>query len=430
MYSVSNKVRPVRVGILAAMMLFSGCVKLPAVQSDVPAAVNPVKTAEPSVNSCAVDPSMFLSTKIKTDTSVTLYRKSGSGMISVGQTEDGAMFDISDTVENGYLPIKDSSLYVDPCSVQASERWYPNRTNLFSYSKQLLTTSDYTIQDDKGKTLVHLSNSQDTYAVYVLPSDLDSRYGIRFQNGIYYIPSSEVQSVTDTSEAVPTTASSIPVLMYHFFYNEAAGESRKDGNWTEVQEFDQQLQYLQDNQYAVLSMREVEYYMEQRALLPEKSIAITIDDNDPSFHTLGYPELKKFGMNACLFVICGWAGETMPYELWEMREDGIELQSHSFLMHQGGCSGEGHSGRLLCTDYETGVADTKQSFEYVDGGFVYCYPFGDVNDNAEMIVRDAGAKLAFTTEHGKINPSMDPLRLPRIRINGGESLDQFVSTIQ
>ncbi|NCB32567.1 MAG: hypothetical protein EOM64_01575 [Erysipelotrichia bacterium] len=120
----------------------------------------------------------------------------------------------------------------------------------------------------------------------------------------------------------------------------------------------------------------------------------------------------------------------MPYDLWEMREDGIELQSHSFLMHQGGCSGQGHGGRLLCTDYETGVADTKQSFDYLDGGFVYCYPFGDVNDSAETIIRDAGAKLAFTTEHGKIDPSMNPLRLPRIRIRGGESLEQFAASVQ
>ena len=90
----------------------------------------------------------------------------------------------------------------------------------------------------------------------------------------------------------------------------------------------------------------------------------------------------------------------------------------------------GHGGRLLCVDYNEGVNDTIMSFDYVDGGFVYCYPFGDYNDHAEQIIRDAGAKLAFTTEHGMIHPGMNLLELPRVRVIGGAGLDRFAGSLK
>lgn len=127
--------------------------------------------------------------------------------------------------------------------------------------------------------------------------------------------------------------------------------------------------------------------------------------------------------------IIGWAGETLPFEMIQMREDGLELQSHSFLMHQSGCPGMGHGGRLLCVDTETGIADTIQSLEYVDGGFVYCYPFGDVNDHAVEILKQSNVRLAFTTEYGKVHAGQDRYRLPRIRVTGGAGLEQFMRSL-
>ena len=169
--------------------------------------------------------------------------------------------------------------------------------------------------------------------------------------------------------------------------------------------------------------------MEGRANIPSNSVSITIDDGDPSVFKYAYPIIKDFGMNATLFIIGGHEDPTLNYDYIMMREDGLELQSHGFLMHQGGCSGMGHGGRLLCVDYETGVEDTRMSFDYVDGGFVYCYPFGDINENAKNIVRDAGAKLAFTTVFGKIKPSMDLLELPRIRVTGGNGITAFMNNV-
>ena len=257
----------------------------------------------------------------------------------------------------------------------------------------------------------------------------DGAYGVELQGRIVWVDSAQVEETIARSDSGGPAATSLPVLMYHFFYSEAEGQSRENVNFVEVEEFRGQLQALQDRGYVALTMREVEMMMKGWADVPEKSVAITIDDGDPTVYQYAYPVLKDFGYNATLFLITGWMNPQLPYEFFQMREDGLELQSHSFLMHQGGCKA-GHGGRILCVDHDEGVADTRQSLEYVDGGFVYCYPFGDVNDHAVEILQEAGVQLAFTTEYGKIKPGMDLYRLPRIRVTGGAGLDRFIKSIE
>ena len=83
-----------------------------------------------------------------------------------------------------------------------------------------------------------------------------------------------------------------------------------------------------------------------------------------------------------------------------MKQNGMELQSHSYDMHTGGCEG-GHGGALRCVAHDEGVADTEKSFSIIGGGNVYCYPYGDVTDSALQIMKDAGVHMAFTTNYGK-----------------------------
>ncbi|MCH4206866.1 MAG: polysaccharide deacetylase family protein [Solobacterium sp.] len=378
----------------------------------------------------SADWSSFWNTKAEVSADTALYTKDASGAFQKqGTFKAGALVDIVEDDQKTYLHVADSDFYLNGADVKTSGRWFENHTNLVPYASTLTASSGYQLEDEKGTVLLNCDSAND-YQVYVKPDDSDPRYGVKFQNAVYYIPKDQVTDVKDTGESVSQPlADDLPVLMYHFFYSEQDGGTRKDANDVEVNELDQQLNWLSTDGYHSLSMRETEYFMEQRAQIPEKSVAITIDDGDPSMHQYGYPIFKKYGIHATLFVVCGWQPAEMSYDLWEMREDGIELQSHSFLMHQGGCSGMGHGGALLCCSHEDGVKDTKESFDYVDGGFVYCYPFGDINDSAESIVKDAGAKLAFTTKPGKIDPSMDPLALPRVRVRGGEGLEAYQASI-
>ena len=371
--------------------------------------------------------SAYLLHKMCVSEDAVLYVKGDGGFEPAGSFPAGVLLDIGSEQEGQFLPINDSPFYIDGSSLTATDRWYRSDTNLLPFNENLITADSYHLLDESGAVLAEVNRS-DAYPVYVKPGD-DQRCGVKFMNGIAYISVSEVSDIQQVNQTAQAQAEEIPVLMYHFFYSEAEGGSRIDGNYVEVNELDEQLNYIKENGFHACTMREVQYWMEGRGLLPYHSIAITIDDADPSVHQYAMPVFVKYGLHATNFVICGWQPPEMPYELWEMRENGMELQSHGFLTHTGGCSGMGHGGILLCMDHDAGVEDTVRSFEYVDGGFVYCYPFGDINDNAESIVRDAGAKLAFTTEGGRINPTMDPLALPRVRVTGGNGLSAFAASI-
>lgn len=387
--------------------------------------VSPVSTSSASNKvDDSVDYSSFYNTKIEISNDTNLYDESNN---VVGTLLQGSYLDIDEGNEN-LLSIKDTDYKVDGKDVQVSNRWFKNTNHLVPYNEELITNSNYSLQDVKGNTIINFNKSI-TYTVYVKPSSDDERYGVLFQNAIYYISSNEVCDEYLVEGTTQELSTSIPVLMYHFFYSEENGETRTDGNYVEVNELDEQLNYITSNGFTALTMREVLYFMEDRAQIPSKSLAITIDDGDPTVHKYAYPVFQKYGLNATLFLICGWEDATMSYDFWEMREDGLELQSHGFLTHQGGCSGMGHGGKLLCMDHDEGVEDTKMSLDYVDDGFVYCYPFGDVNDSAKQILNDAGVKMAFTTANGWISPGMDLLELPRVRVHGGNSLESFANSI-
>lgn len=376
----------------------------------------------------APDYSSLYSHKVTPLSSAAAYIKENDSFVKAGTFETDAVLDAGSAQEGNFLPVEGTVFYIDGSEVQLSDRWYRNTTNLIPYTEDVITADSYRIQDVNGNVIASIDHS-DRYPVYVKPGE-DARYGVLFMNAIAYIDASEIKGEEASDRGAPgELAQEMPVLMYHFFYSEADGGSRTDGNYVEVNELDEQLSYIKENGFTACTMREVQYWMEGRAQLPYHSIAITIDDADPSVHQYAMPVFTKYGLAATNFVICGWQPPEMPYELWEMRENGMELQSHGFLTHTGGCSGMGHGGILLCMNHDEGVEDTRRSFDYVDGGFVYCYPFGDINENAESIVRDGGAKLAFTTEGGRIHPGMDPLALPRVRVTGGNGINAFAASI-
>lgn len=390
----------------------------------------PAETSEAfssSARNPGMDYSEFFGHKAAVNENAPLYVRKDGGFKEAGHLGTDVLLDIAQEQDGAYVAVSDSDFWVRGSDLSASSRWFARDSRLLKQNRTITTKDSYRIQDEAGNVIARIQESHE-YPVYVSATDTEP-YGIRFMNGIFFIPAEDVASLAETTEEVPENAREIPVLMYHFFYSEADGGQRVDGNYVEVNELASHLNYLKENGRDALTMREVQYWMEKRASVAPGCVAITIDDADPSVHQYAMPVFTEYGMHATNFVICGWQPPEMPYELWEMRENGMELQSHGFLTHTGGCSGMGHGGLLLCMDHDAGVQDTIQSFDYVDGGFVYCYPFGDINTNAESIVRDGGAKLAFTTEPGKIRPDMDPLALPRVRVTGGNSLSAFAASI-
>ncbi|MGN1327250.1 MAG: polysaccharide deacetylase family protein, partial [Clostridia bacterium] len=228
------------------------------------------------------------------------------------------------------------------------------------------------------------------------------------------------ETISTNSNTSTSLKNGLPVLMYHFFYdkNETTGA---DNNWMEISDFEAQMKYLSDNNFYFPTWQEVEDYIDEKISLPEKSIVITVDDGDDSFFELAVPVIQKYDVKATTFVITSWYG----YRARD-KEENISYQSHSDCMHEGASNGK---GVMLSWSYDKIFTDVKNSSEILGGSTVFCYPFGQYNDLDKKVLEDAGYKLAFTTEGGRVYKGSDKYALPRVRMSKGVSLSSFASMV-
>ncbi len=322
-----------------------------------------------------------------------------------------------DAFENGYFNILNTEYYVKYDEVfeadlnMVYEAYTP-------FGIKIKTNEMYTMH--KADLSIEM-NTANEYEVYRKTED--SVY-VYFNDQFVRISNNDIDSFV-TYDTNIEYANDLPVLMYHFFYDPNVS-SKKDANWLNIETFKQQLDYLVENNYAVLTMKQVNEYMDQEIKIPENSVAITIDDGDPSVEALAYNEMYQRSIPASLYLITSYYGDWLPENFRNMRQWGqMDLQSHSHDMHRGGGCNKGRGGRLLCVDYETALADVLKSQEVINDAFVFVYPFGDFDENAMKVLEDANYKLAFTTKNGRIKPGMNKLMLPRIRISDGLSMDSF-----
>lgn len=219
---------------------------------------------------------------------------------------------------------------------------------------------------------------------------------------------------------------SLPVLMYHYFYDKSKGETGKNSNWMEISKFEDQLKYLKENDYYYPTWEEVADFVDGKIDLPEKSVVITMDDGQKSLYNLAIPLLDKYEIPATAFIITSKFSET---NLEKYKNSTIDFESHSDNMHRAG-GNIGHGGIFTALSVEDGVADLKKSIEKLGGNSgALAYPYGDYTDKTIQATKQAGFKVAFTTEYGKVKPGMNKHKLPRVRMSGDISLNGFKNSI-
>lgn len=237
------------------------------------------------------------------------------------------------------------------------------------------------------------------------------------------------KQVTVTANSKPIAGTEgkkngLPVLMYHFFYDAKKGEKGADNNWMEVSAFEEQMKYLSENNYYFPSWEEVEAYIDGKKTLPAKSIVITIDDGDASFIKYAIPIIEKYNVKATSFVVTSWNGDWLPKSYISNH---LDFQSHSHDMHRSGSNGK---GRFVNLSYKEALEDVKKSKSIIGNCTVFCYPFGHYNDNAIKVLKDAGYKLAFTTQEGRVYKGANKYTLPRVRMSKGISLSAFKEAVK
>lgn len=224
----------------------------------------------------------------------------------------------------------------------------------------------------------------------------------------------------------PATSQGIAVLNYHFFYSD--GESCGQGICLNTVKFEEQLKYLKDNDYKMLTMDEFVRWMYGEIELPEKSVLLTIDDGamGTGIHNGNklIPLLEKYGIHATLFLITGW------WDISNYQSEYLDVESHTYDMHnEGFCSGVTRGARMLCSSYDVALADLKKSIDITGSNNAFCYPFYVYDDEAIKVVQDAGFKVAFAGGSRKATRISNKYAIPRYPIYSSISLDTFINYI-
>ena len=222
----------------------------------------------------------------------------------------------------------------------------------------------------------------------------------------------------------------IAVLMFHYFFDDLAGEEGPDSNYYQKSLFEQDLKYLSENGYYFPTFKELRKYVDGELKLPQKSVIITMDDGHADNYSIAYPLAVQYKVPITMFIVTSWTNPKDELQTQMVNTGYVYFMSHTHEMHEGGCSGQQHGAKILCVDHATGVNDLKTSAEIIGNADALAYPTGDNNDHSRAIVEESGFALAFTVEYGKVRVGSDPLTLPRVRMNQGNSLDYFVSAIQ
>lgn len=230
----------------------------------------------------------------------------------------------------------------------------------------------------------------------------------------------------------------IPVLMYHNLFREEENHKFKGTFVTITPEFfESQMKWLHDNGYHTISLEDLQKYVEKKKALPGKSFVITFDDGFVSTRQYAYPILKKYGFKAENFIITSRTpDQSQPFDPDQLTTQALSMQdmermknvfsfgAHTHALHD---RKDAHtSGLLTQLPYAEVVADLKLNRNKLSTPSPYfAYPYGNLNETGIRAVRDAGFKLAFTTQEGRVFPGDNPLILDRRGVYPNMNMEDF-----
>lgn len=216
---------------------------------------------------------------------------------------------------------------------------YSENGQLAGNSQQEVLTFDFTIKMKANYTAVILDlNNNVVRTLYKdaiqEPGNKNLTWDKIDDNGKQASPGNYIFELSTVSPAVP-------VLIYHHFSEK--GKGYDDNPYTEsVENFAAQMNYLANNGYTVVSLPDLVQYMQGNLMLPQKSVAITLDDGYKSVYTQAFPILKQHNFVATAFIIGKKAeGKQVDFvpgmnfdELRGLYQSNIfDIQSHTYDLH-------------------------------------------------------------------------------------------------
>lgn len=242
--------------------------------------------------------------------------------------------------------------------------------------------------------------------------------------------------------------------------------------------FERQMRRLRDVRH-VMSLHEFAATVEGGGGFPRNAALVTFDDGDRSLLESGAPILSSLGIPAVSFVITGLLGTDAPFwwseakwlsenggrtgrldgtgdalvramklvpnverlavlddlrstapapaprqrqldaeDLGALRAAGVEVGSHT-VSHP--CL-----DRCDAADVANELRRSRERLVELlgDASFSFAYPNGNVTDDVAAQAKAAGYRLAFAFDHRFCGRTIDPMRVPRVRVDSTTPLDR------
>lgn len=209
------------------------------------------------------------------------------------------------------------------------------------------------------------------------------------------------------------------VFIYHRF-----GDARYPSTNTSLADFRAHLETLRTGGYTVLPAADIAERLRNGLPLPERCVAITVDDAFRSFLRGAVPLLREYGYPATVFVNSGEM-DGPDYLTWDelrrLAQQGIDIGNHSaahdYLLDR-------LPGETPAAWRERAKAGIRRAQEELTARLgvtprLFAYPYGEFSSDLMGVVRELGFVAAFGQQSGVIGRGQDLFALPRFPAAGG-----------
>jgi peptidoglycan/xylan/chitin deacetylase (PgdA/CDA1 family) len=222
----------------------------------------------------------------------------------------------------------------------------------------------------------------------------------------------------------------VPILTYQDF-----AEKCEAPHCTPRETFIHQMNYLKENGYRVISLKDLLGFLEYKHGIPEKSVVITVDDGYRSFYKIAYPILNEYGFKATLFITTDLMRKSKNRVTWnqlkKMKADGFEVGSGCLSRTDLSKKRKKEREKAYFKRIENELVRSKKIIDRKLGQktIYLAFPFGGYNQRILQMSEHAGYKIGLSVKKGSNPFFADPLSLKRNRVTHRE-IEHFIANLE
>ena len=291
---------------------------------------------------------------VKTNKEAKLYTLDNNKYEEIGTISPDVELELNEKKDdNEYFSIKGMDYYINYKNVQKinkiSESNNTNYKKYIPFNENIITNSPTKFYKD-GKVKYTINKSIEAK---IIIKDTD-KYYIEYNNELLYVTKDNVKEIKKSKNSNEKPRTNIRTLTYHTIYNTKTETCTNTVICHPIEQFREHMNYL------IVTMNELELYLDGKIQVPKKSIVITLDDG--KYATNAIKIVEKYRVYATYFIITG------RYDV-PPKSEYMKFESHTDNLHNNyKCSGGNQGGELLCASEDKILKDLKTSQERLGGG--------------------------------------------------------------